>query len=439
MMSLVVNMNTRWVLVALAIGSTAAFVPSMSIDTTRGPSTVLNKSAGHSSFNELLEVEGLLVMKSQHVPPQFHVDERNVAFPPHWFPDATKFSSEEEAVAMENRFQSELLDAGAFHHVESAFHQVDCGLFGGKMRLQPSTTELGAYHIHQFIAAFALWDDLIEEAEDFAAIGRLIQLVKATKKKDPTLSQNLVSEDSTSFMKFWLLHLNSVASICGGTDNASYDRYTETFITWCNALTEEMEDLCNLHPDEDAIKKQWESRIQSVGGTVIFELVALACNFKPSCELHEDLLALRYQYSKILREVNEVASIPKDVKDECGSLFTSTMIVKGTTVSETTTEFVNRILESIEKYDALADSLVLKHRDTIVNGEKQDLLDFIDAIRFSTVGLSEWHLQNIEGTFKRYNRVKIVNPKGGEVMQFGISSVPIAVQRDVSSILQIQS
>ena len=390
-------------------------------------STVLNESAVHSSFHELFKLEGLHVMKSQDVPSHFHVDERNVAFPPHWFPDATKFSSEEEAVAMENRFRSELLEAGAFHHVKFAFHQVDCGLFGGKMRLQPSTTELGAYHTHQFIVAFALWDDLIEEAEDFAAIGRLIQLVKVTQKNDHKLKQDLVSEDSTGFMKFWLLHLNSVASVCAGMDNAIFDRYAETFITWCNALTEEMEQLCNLDPDEDAIKRQWDSRIQSVGGTVVFDLVALACNFKPSSELYDDLFALKYQYSKILREVNEVASIPKDVKDECGSLFTSTMIVKGTTVSETTTEFVNRIVESIEKYDDLAANLVLKHSDTLVSGEKQALLDFLDAIRFSTVGLSEWHLQNVEGTFKRYNRIKIVNPKHEEVMQFGISSVPTCV------------
>lgn len=368
-------------------------------------------------------------MKSQDVPSHFHVNEQNVAFPPHWFPDATKYSSEEEAVAMENRFRSELIDAGAFHHVESAFHQVDCGLFGGKMRLQPSTTELGAYHIHQFIVAFTLWDDLIEVAEDFAAIDRLIQLVKARKKNDPTLVQNLVSEDSSSFMEFWLLHLNSVASVCGGTDNASFDRYAETFISWCDALTKEMEQLCNLNPDEDAINKQWEARIQAVGGTVIFELVALACSFAPSCELYEDLLALRYQYCKILREVNEVASIPKDVKDECGSLFTSTMIVKGTTVSETTTEFIDRIVESIETYDDLADNLVLKHK-----GEKQTLLNFLDAIRFSAVGLSEWQLQNIKGTFKRWNRVKIVNPKKEEVMQFGVACVP-KVKLDVSSVL----
>ena len=229
------------VLVALAISSTTAFVPStlMSIATARerDPSTVLNESADHSSFNELLKLEGLDVMKSQDVPSHFNVDERNVAFPPHWFPDATKFSSEEEAVAMENRFRSELLDVGAFHHVESAFHQVDCGLFGGKMRLQPSTTELGAYNIHQFIVAFALWDDLIEEAEDFAAIGRLIQLVRATQKNDHKHTQDLVSEDSTGFMKIWLLHMNSVASVCGGMDNAIFDRYAETFITWCNALT----------------------------------------------------------------------------------------------------------------------------------------------------------------------------------------------------------
>jgi len=179
-----------------------------------------------------------------------------------------------------------------------------------------------------------------------------------------------------------------------------------------------------LHPDEDAIEKQWEARIQAVGGTIIFELVALACSFAPSLELHEDLLAVRYQYSKILREINEVASIPKDIKDECGSLFTSTMIVKDKTVSETTTEFIDRIDESIQKYDYLANKLVLKHGETIVNGEMQALLNFLDAIRFSTFGLAEWHLQNIEGTYKRYNRVKIVNPKEEKAMQFGIVSVP---------------
>ena len=372
-------------------------------------------------------------MKSQEVPSHFRVDERNVAFPPHWFPDASQYSSEEEAADLENRFRSELMDAGAFHQVEKAFHQVDCGLFGGKMKLQPSTTELGAYHIHQFIVAFALWDDLIEEAEDFAAIDRLIQLVEATKTNDLKFAEKLINEDSSGFMKFWLVHLNSVASVCGGFDKAGYDRYTEIFISWCHMLTKEMLQLCNLDPDEDAIEKQWDARIRSVGGTVIFELVALACNFNPSNELHQDLSTLRYQYSKILREVNEVASIPKDVKDECGSLFTSTMIVKGTTVSETTTEFVDRIVESIEKYDDLADELVLKHSNTIANREKQALLEFIDAIRLSTVGLAEWHLQNVEGTFKRYNRVKIVNPKNEKVMQFGIDSVPVS-KRDISSL-----
>ena len=59
-----------------------------------------------------------------------------------------------------------------------------------------------------------------------------------------------------------------------------------------------------------------------------------------------------------------------------------------------------------------------------MNGEMQALLNFLDAIRFSTFGLAEWHLQNIEGTYKRYNRVKIVNPKEEKAMQFGIVSVP---------------
>lgn len=126
--------------------------------------------------------------------------------------------------------------------------------------------------------------------------------------------------------------------------------------------------------------------------------------------------------------MNEIASIPKDIQDECGSLFTSTMIVKGTTVSQTTTDFIDRIVESIQKYDYLAYKLVHKHygETTVDNGEKQVLLDFLDAIRFSTVGLAEWHLQNVEGEFKRYNRVKIVNPMEEMVMQFGIASAPTA-------------
>ena len=250
------NINLKKALVALATGPTAAFVPnSMLIAPVRGPSTALHKSAyvghssfDHSSFRELLEREGLVVMKSQDVPSHFHVEERNVEFPLHWFPDDTKFifSSEDESVALEHRFRSELIDVGAFHHVETAFYQVDSGLFGGTMRLQPSTTEVGAYLIHQFIIAFALWDDLIEEAEDFGAIDRLVQLVKATKDDNPTLAQNLANEDSTSFMKYWLLHLNSVASFCGGTDNARYDRYIDTFLGWCDALTKEMEQLCEF-------------------------------------------------------------------------------------------------------------------------------------------------------------------------------------------------
>ncbi len=239
---------------------------------------------------------------------------------------------------------------------------------------------------------------------------------------DPTFAQELANDDPDPFMKFWLLHLGSVASACGGTNSTSYDRFTETFLYWCNALIKEMELLCDLQPDQTAIEEKWEARIQAVGACVIFELVALACGFTPSSELHKDLLPIRYQYSKILREVNEVASIPKDVKDECGSLFTSTMIVKGTTVSETTNEFIDRIAESIQTYDILAKELLLKHQG-LVNGEKQALLNFLDAIRFSTVGLSEWHLQNTEGTFKRYNRVKIVNPYEEKVMQFGVSEI----------------
>ncbi len=85
----------------------------------------------------------------------------------------------------------------------------------------------------------------------------------------------------------------------------------------------------------------------------------------------------------------------------------------------------------------IAKFLITRHQLKPTKAEPQDVglseeqrktgighLDFLDAIRFSTVGLSEWHLQNVEGTFKRYNRVKIVNPKHEEVMQFGISSVP---------------
>ena len=83
-------------------------------------------------------------------------------------------------------------------------------------------------------------------AEDFDAIDRLVQLVKATKEDNSTFAQNLANEDSTSFMKYWLLHLNSVASFCGGTDNARYDRYIDTFLGWCDALTKEMEQLCEF-------------------------------------------------------------------------------------------------------------------------------------------------------------------------------------------------
>jgi len=58
-------------------------------------------------------------------------------------------------------------------------------------------------------------------AEDFDAIDRLVQLVKATKEDNSTFAQNLANEDSTSFMKYWLLHLNSVTSFCGGTDKCN--------------------------------------------------------------------------------------------------------------------------------------------------------------------------------------------------------------------------
>lgn len=63
-------------------------------------------------------------------------------------------------------------------------------------------------------------------------------------------------------------------------------------------------------------------------------------------------------------------------------------------------------------------------RETIVSGKMQAPLNFLDAIRVSTFGLAEWHLQNIEGNYKCYNRVKIVNSKDEEAIQFGIVSVP---------------
>ncbi len=122
---------------------------------------------------------------------------------------------------MENRFrsesESEMLDAEAFHHVdvESAFYQVDGGLFGGNMRLQPST-KLRAYHIHQFYRRLYFvgrsFDSKFdfEEAEGFAisyeavaSVVRELSIIEAlmcfftiaTKYNEPLASINCDIDD----------------------------------------------------------------------------------------------------------------------------------------------------------------------------------------------------------------------------------------------------
>ena len=76
--------------------------------------------------------------------------------------------------------------------------------------------------------------------------------------------------------------------------------------------------------------------------------------------------------------------MPKDVKDERGSLFTSTMIAKGTTVLQTTNIFIDRINRSIREFDDLADNLLAKHKKKFASrcDAEQDLLDFLDASRY---------------------------------------------------------
>lgn len=150
---------------------------------------------------------------------------------------------------------------------------------------------------------------------------------------------------------------------------------------------------------------------------MLFELFSLSNDYKPNDEVYRELKELEFLYSKIIREINEIASIPMDIAEECVSLFASEMILGGSSVDETIQLFLDRNFKTMEAYDALANSLKLKFWAT-----EPKLALFIDCLRVSSIGFADWHTQGSKKgeNPKRYTMLSIVDPELQVVKHFGV-------------------
>lgn len=405
------------VIAAMTTASTVvAFAPQS--PTLKSSPTIMKSlpvaETGVPSFQEIFDQGGLEVVKYTCVPTNFESIDIGVTFPEHWRPLKTAVSSKEESENVKLRLHSDMTRLGVFDEypeMKIRFEELDGHLFGGRCRLQP-----GAYLVHQFAVIFSLWDDIIEQDPEFgkSSVDRLRRLLKA-RKQDPKAVCAIINEDvlDACFMACWEEHFAHIES-------ASADLYSEEdFLTWLDGVENEFDHLCILDPSKVDIEKEWNNRIKSVGCVHMYELTRCNCGFSPKEELCLGLEDIKWLHSKMIRIINEIASIPKDVKDECGSLFTSTMISNQFSFHETLEHFIDKFQTAVAEFDSVANQLMAKEMS---KEERNELESFLNEIRYSSVGWAEWHLPrpSLGGMMKgmRYNRVKLLHPAGKKAFNF---------------------
>lgn len=136
---------------------------------------------------------GLQVTLSTDIPDDFQVQEFNFHFPSHWAP--SKIHTYPEAFILKARLYNELKEFG-LSKTESKFEHADIHTFGGRALLQPGSTPIWSYIIHQFITLYALWEDFVKGTDErgIESMERLAKIANAIKNEDTLLSVRLVYE-----------------------------------------------------------------------------------------------------------------------------------------------------------------------------------------------------------------------------------------------------
>lgn len=418
------NMNAVLVAALSLVGTALTFrqpLPKMA----KVPATVVgfqdtNKDVAVTSaisFKDIIGKSGFDVVKHDKVPVDFSAESLSINIPTSWYP--TVYYSEAASKQMTDEFWAMSDQLGLFKvpGTVEAFEQLDIGEFGGsEALLQPGRNREGAFLVHEFTYVFAMWDDIIENNEllGLASIMRAKTLAKFCLKrggsKHPAVFKlTNTDERDAPFLKYWVRHFDRAASVLSPSQLA---RYTEAFLQWCESLVDEIHSLHALDASEIDLEDQWQARIKSVAGFVFCPFLAAAAEFEPSEDFWEqpEVQRMEYLYTAILREVNELVSIPKDIVDGCGSLFTSTMLVDSKSVEDTIDHFVSRLSQSITEFDHLDEQLRAR------GGYEAGAEEYFDVLRKSATGIILWHLSPKEN--KRYTKVALIRPEDKIVYVF---------------------
>lgn len=397
-----------------------------------------------TSLQELMASEGLQVVPCTEVPSDYTVRKVKIEFPVHWIPTKQYMCDLEKANLLRDKLQDEALYFGVFDQVEKSrrnFVQADCHMFGGKAFLQPGKFDAGRKLIHKFVIIFCLWDDLMEKDNEDSGFGkasihrlRRILACRSENAIEGGISQavsDIANEDvrDKSLMMWWEDFFCDVAkasaegaSSRGASEKGAktfYQRLKNSFMVFLDGLDGELDYLSPVKASQNIdLNKLWQIRIESVGCLVIYDLIMHASQFDPEDALYDSLLVVKRMYAVVVRAFNEVASIPKDIADELGSLLTSTMMVHKCSFDTAMEKLLEKVHDSIQAFDAIAANalaLVSEH-------EYEALNDFLYAVRYSGLGFAEWHLPdaNWMGNGLRYCKVKLLRPRNGIFYDFGV-------------------
>lgn len=405
---------------------------------------------GASTFHELMKDEGFLVVPHTEVPADYTVRKVQTNFPNHWIGPERYKTELKKANLVRDMLYSEGEAFGVFEQIKKfsdSFFKADPHMYGGKAFLQPGKTDAGRFLIHKYVLCFCLWDDYMDSDDDpamgKASVHRLQRILAAHSEEDfeiPQSVRTIASEDARDepMQLWWADFLSNVAeaSAVQTSRRTAYNKGAQTFYKrlkdnfgiWLSGMEEEIDYLFSI---ENALsvggqsidlEEFWRIRINSVGCQVIYDLVMHAAQFDPNDSLYDKCRIIEWQYSTIIRAFNEVASIPKDVHDELGSLLITTMMVHKCPLDTAVDKFVSRTHKAIEDYDAHAATIL----GSISKDEFEAVEDFLYSVRYSAFGWAEWHFPDAswQGCGLRYAKVKLLDPRDKMVYMFGVGMIP---------------
>ncbi len=397
--------------------------PDKTVTVDDSTHTAATEESEASFVASLLEEEGLMIMPAKSIPIDYKVERMGMLFPSNWVP--TKIYKKGDAIAVKMQLLDEMFEFGVASRpkMEKCFEEVSTEELGGRARLLPGNSSTKRFYSHQFAMILCLWGDVCEgdEAKGIRSARRLGYIVSAIMAEETELAQRIVEEADDfdkHFIQWWKAHIDSV--LAKSKSRKSTKRYLKQLRELFRAFGEEPAFLRGLEsPTTESLEGLWSNRIETMGGFCAFELQLMAINFCPSKKLYSELHELRFLFAKILRMINEVASIPKDVLDESGSLFTAELSFRRLSIMDTINIFIDASNEAVYEFEQLAITLLSKWSDTTPK-----LAKFLDNIRFFLFGLAEWHVATAEDgqLAKRYSKVTIVHPEKKVMKRFCVQA-----------------